>query len=133
MFCFYYNNPDWNKGIGNNKVLIGIVFVNCYYLVLFSDPQYCIENHLLIRAFMRSLPAWFRFAQCCRRYRDTKEANPHLANAIKYSTSFLVVIFSTLNVIYSGKYLCLIVGKIIILLQLLKKLSKLISQSKNIS
>lgn len=69
----------------------------------FSDPNYCIENFLVTRAILRGLPAWFRFAQCLRRYRDTKEANPHLANALKYSTSFLVVIFSALNVIYSGK------------------------------
>lgn len=27
------------------------------------------------------LPAYFRFAQCLRRYRDSKEAFPHLANA----------------------------------------------------
>lgn len=27
------------------------------------------------------LPAYFRFAQCLRRYRDSKEANPHLPNA----------------------------------------------------
>ena len=29
-----------------------------------------------------------------RRYYDTKEANPHLINAGKYSTSFFVVVFS---------------------------------------
>lgn len=27
------------------------------------------------------LPAYFRFSQCLRRYRDSKEASPHLANA----------------------------------------------------
>ena len=40
------------------------------------------------------LPAWWRFAQCLRRYYDTKEANPHLINAGKYSTSFFVAVFS---------------------------------------
>lgn len=39
----------------------------------------------------------FRFAQCLRRYRDTKEAFPHLVNAGKYSTTFFVVLFSSLN------------------------------------
>ena len=43
---------------------------------------------------MAVLPAWWRFAQCMRRYYDTKEANPHLINAGKYSTSFFVVVFS---------------------------------------
>lgn len=52
---------------------------------------------------MAALPAWFRFAQCCRRYRDTREANPHLANAVKYSTSFFVVGFATLSACHAGK------------------------------
>ena len=43
----------------------------------------------------------FRFAQCLRRYRDTKDAFPHLANAGKYSTTFFVVLFSTMNTAYS--------------------------------
>lgn len=38
------------------------------------------------------IPAWIRFAQCIRRYRDTGEKFPHLANAGKYSTTFFVVI-----------------------------------------
>lgn len=37
------------------------------------------------------IPAWIRFAQCFRRYRDTGETFPHLANAGKYSTTFFVV------------------------------------------
>lgn len=45
---------------------------------------------------MKCLPAWFRFAQCLRRYRDSREAFPHLVNAGKYSTTFLVTIFSAL-------------------------------------
>jgi xenotropic and polytropic retrovirus receptor 1 len=50
------------------------------------------------------LPAWFRFAQCLRRYRDSGDAFPHLVNAGKYSTTFFVVIFSTLLRYYRGKY-----------------------------
>jgi hypothetical protein len=47
-----------------------------------------------LRVMVAVLPAWWRFAQCMRRYYDTKEANPHLINAGKYSTSFFVVVFS---------------------------------------
>ena len=47
-----------------------------------------------LRVVVAVLPAWWRFAQCMRRYYDTKEANPHLINAGKYSTSFFVVVFS---------------------------------------
>lgn len=49
-----------------------------------------------IRPIVAMLPAWWRFAQCCRRYRDTREAFPHLVNAVKYASSFFVVIFSSL-------------------------------------
>lgn len=57
-----------------------------------------------VRALMACLPPWFRFAQCLRRYRDTKEAFPHIANAAKYATSFFVVIFSTLNKLDECRY-----------------------------
>ena len=50
-----------------------------------------------VRPFVACLPAWFRFAQCLRRYKDTRHAFPHLVNAGKYSTSFFVVAFSTLG------------------------------------
>lgn len=56
-----------------------------------------------MRPFVACLPAWFRFAQCLRRYRDTKEAFPHLLNAIKYATSFFVVIFSYLHLTNKSK------------------------------
>ncbi|XP_969695.2 solute carrier family 53 member 1 [Tribolium castaneum] len=80
FFCFYLTNPSWSVG---------------------QDTNYCVEKHMIIRPFMACLPAWFRFAQCLRRYRDTKEAFPHLANAAKYATSFFVVIFTALNTAYS--------------------------------
>lgn len=56
----------------------------------------------MIRPIVNCLPAWFRFAQCIRRYRDSKEAFPHLVNAGKYSTTFLVVIFATLRSFYAS-------------------------------
>ena len=38
------------------------------------------------------LPSWFRFAQCLRRYHDTKQTCPHLINAGKYASGCLVII-----------------------------------------
>ena len=49
-----------------------------------------------IRPILAALPAWFRFAQCLRRYYNTKKVFPHLVNAGKYSTSFFVVAFSSI-------------------------------------
>lgn len=66
-------------------------------LELFSDTSQCMEKDFIIRPIVNCLPAWFRFAQCIRRYRDSKEAFPHLVNAGKYSTTFLMVIFATLR------------------------------------
>lgn len=58
----------------------------------------------LIRALVACLPAWWRFAQCVRRYFDEgRRANPHLLNAGKYSTVWLVVAFSTLTEYYQGE------------------------------
>nr|XP_023021886.1 xenotropic and polytropic retrovirus receptor 1-like [Leptinotarsa decemlineata] len=78
--CFYFTNPSWSVA---------------------EDAKYCVENYLGVRAFVACLPPWFRFSQCLRRYRDTKEVFPHIANAAKYATSFFVVTFSTLNKIYA--------------------------------
>lgn len=49
------------------------------------------------------IPAWIRFGQCIRRYKDTGESFPHLANAGKYSTTFFVVIAKVLLKKYKGK------------------------------
>ncbi len=62
-----------------------------------ADVAHCSAKSNWLRAVVLCLPAWFRFAQCLRRYRDTREAFPHLVNAGKYSTTFFVVLFSTLR------------------------------------
>ncbi|XP_065560578.1 solute carrier family 53 member 1-like [Artemia franciscana] len=49
-----------------------------------------------INLILLCLPPWFRFAQCIRRYWDSHEKFPHLANAAKYATTFPTVIFSSL-------------------------------------
>lgn len=78
---------------------------NCYFHSVFrTEVESCVEGSYLIRPMVAMLPAWFRFAQCIRRYRDTREAFPHLANALKYSTSFFVVIFSSLSFV-TGSHL----------------------------
>jgi len=81
LLCFYANpnstlNGEWQVAVDH-------------------DGASCCPSWL--GPLVLCLPAWFRFAQCLRRYRDTKEAFPHLANAGKYSTTFLVVLFATLD------------------------------------
>ncbi|XP_070531620.1 xenotropic and polytropic retrovirus receptor 1 homolog isoform X1 [Ptychodera flava] len=81
--CFYAFTVDWLKSTNN---------VECY------------SYSYGIRSVVASLPAWWRFAQCLRRYRDSKQAFPHLVNAGKYSTTFFVVLFSSLAAVYKGNY-----------------------------
>lgn len=67
------------------------------------DGTKCVERVWLLRPFVACLPAWFRFMQCLRRYRDSREAFPHLANAAKYATTFFVITFSFLNLQYASE------------------------------
>ncbi|XP_036337417.1 xenotropic and polytropic retrovirus receptor 1, partial [Rhagoletis pomonella] len=74
VICFFGENPNWHR-TGN-------------------DGTTCVRDISMVRPVVAILPAYWRFAQCIRRYRDTREAFPHLVNAAKYATSFFVVIFS---------------------------------------
>lgn len=67
------------------------------------DTSQCAERSFITRPIVNCIPAWIRFAQCLRRYRDSKEAFPHLVNAGKYSTTFFVVIFATLRAYHASK------------------------------
>lgn len=89
LVCFYAFRMDWSllslKGDStqNNDV--------------------CMSNIYGIRPVLGCLPAWWRFSQCLRRYRDTRLAFPHLVNAGKYATTFFVVIFHSLHVWQKSK------------------------------
>ncbi|XP_045462138.1 xenotropic and polytropic retrovirus receptor 1-like isoform X1 [Harmonia axyridis] len=86
LTCFYYTNGNWLEEAG------------------VSDTSGCMEKNFFVRPIINCLPAWFRFAQCLRRYYDSKEAFPHLVNAGKYATTFFVVLFSTMKSMYASEY-----------------------------
>ncbi|KAL6489931.1 hypothetical protein MHYP_G00002760 [Metynnis hypsauchen] len=79
LVCFYSVELDWTS-----------------YKELIATSGMCNTYSYGVRAVIQCLPAWFRFVQCLRRYRDTKRAFPHLVNAGKYSTTFFVVTFAAL-------------------------------------
>ncbi|GFS97138.1 xenotropic and polytropic retrovirus receptor 1 homolog [Trichonephila clavipes] len=89
-------------------VLVDFQYFVCFYVTsvnweVNTDSNKCVDDvGLISRPIVACLPAWFRFAQCLRRYRDTKEAFPHLVNAGKYSTTFFNVAFSSLYVYTKG-------------------------------
>ncbi|KAI0988860.1 hypothetical protein GJ496_003006 [Pomphorhynchus laevis] len=74
-------------------------FIDSYYFVCFYVHSYNWKTHtwsdtvcmgnLLAAALLVSLPSWFRFWQCIRRYYDSKLVFPHIYNAGKYATTFL--------------------------------------------
>ncbi|CAM9577383.1 unnamed protein product [Lampetra planeri] len=82
MLCFYAYELDWTN-------LRGLWYPK-------EGDRVCNSYAYGVRAVIQCLPAWIRFAQCLRRYRDSKRAFPHLVNAGKYSTTFFVVIFAAL-------------------------------------
>ncbi|CAF3751375.1 unnamed protein product [Adineta steineri] len=75
FFCFYIYDVGW-WSVSPTSTPQGFL---CH-----GWPQVLLQTVLMI------LPSWFRFAQCLRRYRDTKQKFPHLANAGKYASGFFV-------------------------------------------
>jgi len=72
--------------------------------------------------FLSALPGVWRALQCLRRYKDTKNAFPHLANGLKYTFTILAtmslslyridkstelralfIVFATANAVYCCK------------------------------
>ncbi|XP_066537787.1 xenotropic and polytropic retrovirus receptor 1 homolog [Hoplias malabaricus] len=85
LVCFYSVDLDWTS------------YKELKWKNTENNPQsICNTYSYGVRAVIQCLPAWFRFVQCLRRYRDTKRAFPHLVNAGKYSTTFFVVTFRAL-------------------------------------
>jgi hypothetical protein len=75
FFCFYIYDVGWWP-MDSSSSTRGL-FCNGWLQVL-------LQTALMI------IPSWFRFAQCLRRYRDTKQKFPHLVNAGKYASGFFV-------------------------------------------
>lgn len=55
-----------------------------------------------LTCLIQCLPPWLRFAQCLRKFWDSGNAMPHLLNAGKYSTVFLMVAFAGLYSLARG-------------------------------
>ncbi|XP_045506610.1 xenotropic and polytropic retrovirus receptor 1 [Colias croceus] len=106
LFADFWLADQWNSFV--------YAFLDFHYLVAFyvAGADWFIVNDtfestkwfLISRAIVNIIPAWTRFWQCLRRYRDSKEAFPHLVNAGKYSTTFFVVLFSTMRTMYKAEY-----------------------------
>ncbi|XP_033172148.1 xenotropic and polytropic retrovirus receptor 1 isoform X1 [Drosophila mauritiana] len=106
----YVGFADFWMGDQMNSLVSCIV--DHYYTVRFYAISWlrydrvnnCFEPDVMVPITM-CLPGWFRFAQCLRRFRDSgSKSMSYLINAGKYSTTFLVVLFSTLRSNSEGGY-----------------------------
>ncbi|KAF9874983.1 signal transduction protein [Colletotrichum karsti] len=93
----------------------------CIYANAWENPVQCNSNHSRLLGFLGALPPIWRFLQCLRRYRDTRNIFPHLVNGGKYTMSILAamalslyrinntrgnlamfIAFSTINAVYTS-------------------------------
>lgn len=56
----------------------------CLYITWWDEPINCSSRRSRLFGFLLALPLIWRALQCLRRYWDTRQAFPHLANALKY-------------------------------------------------
>ncbi|XP_030385932.1 xenotropic and polytropic retrovirus receptor 1 homolog [Scaptodrosophila lebanonensis] len=71
---------------------------NHYEDIFYFEPDYVVP-------LLRGFPAWLRLVQCLRRYHDSSSKSiSYLLNALKYTTTLMVVLFSTLQMESSAKY-----------------------------
>jgi hypothetical protein len=61
----------------------------CLYAHHWNDPPQCNSNHSHLLGFFTTLPAIWRALQCLRRYYDSRNWFPHLANFAKYMGNIL--------------------------------------------
>ena len=100
-------------------LFVDLQFIVCYYFVQVSwapfkndyetpcspvDYRDLTIVYNIIALVISCIPAWIRFLQCFRRYRDTRHKFPHLANALKYATTFLDTIALCLRYKFSKFY-----------------------------
>ncbi|ETN44211.1 uncharacterized protein HMPREF1541_10762 [Cyphellophora europaea CBS 101466] len=61
----------------------------CLYSNEWDNPPRCNSNHSRLLGFFTALPAIFRALQCLRRFKDSRNWFPHMANFAKYCGNIL--------------------------------------------
>lgn len=61
----------------------------CLYSSEWNNPPHCNSNHSRLLGFFTAFPAILRALQCLRRYWDSRNWFPHLANFAKYCSNIL--------------------------------------------
>ena len=90
------------------KVFVDVAFSFCYfgsgeYLQSpnsTAETSFCKNNNYfkkVVSPSLLALPLWWRVLQCLRRYTETRNRFPHLANAIKYAVALCLVLFGAFH------------------------------------
>jgi len=94
--------------VSMSQAMKDLEFIGCFYINRFQDgvntmqdTTGCGSGGSIPMIIFGTLPNWFRAAQCIRRYIDTREGFPHLANTLKYSLGFVDATLAYLNYYYS--------------------------------
>ncbi|KAF3920090.1 hypothetical protein AA313_de0201071 [Arthrobotrys entomopaga] len=61
----------------------------CLWSQNWDNPEQCNSSHSRVLGFFTTIPSIWRLMQCFRRYHDTHNAFPHLANGAKYTCGIL--------------------------------------------
>jgi xenotropic and polytropic retrovirus receptor 1 len=69
----------------------------CLYARGWRDPPQCNSGHSRLLGFFSALPGVWRAAQCLRRYGDTRNWYPHIANMGKYGFTYVRIGCEFLN------------------------------------
>ncbi|RBR22919.1 uncharacterized protein FIESC28_04217 [Fusarium coffeatum] len=68
----------------------------CLYANNWQNPVQCNSSHSRALGFLTALPPIWRFLQCLRRYKDTRNVFPHLVNGGKYTMTILAAVMLSL-------------------------------------
>ncbi|KAJ6438349.1 signal transduction protein Syg1 [Purpureocillium lavendulum] len=68
----------------------------CLYANEWGNPDQCNSNHSRLLGFLMTLPPIWRFLQCLRRYKDTRNVFPHLVNGGKYTMTIVTSVLLSL-------------------------------------
>lgn len=116
---------SWSIASTNMAQNIELFF--CLYANKWDNPVQCNSSHSRLLGFLMTLPPIWRFFQCLRRYKDTRNVFPHLVNGGKYLMTIvsgvllslyrinntrtnlaLYITFSVINGVYVCKFQTLI-------------------------
>ncbi|KAL2677014.1 hypothetical protein Neosp_010781 [[Neocosmospora] mangrovei] len=75
----------------------------CLYANHWDDPVQCNSSHSRLLGFLTALPPIWRFLQCIRRYKDTRNVFPHLVNGGKYTATILAAVMLSLYRLHDSR------------------------------